>query len=155
MKMMRKNWKDRKGVSPVIATILMVAITVVLAAVLYVMVMGFGGDGAGQAPTVKLTKDGSIYKVSIDKAMELDALKVRIGGSDPVPLAFGDIKGSAITVTLVDAGVDKKLNNGDYFKYVVTVTTTEDTPVDILWTNGDTNQVVASFTVPATTVSGA
>lgn len=44
MKMMRKNWKDRKGVSPVIATILMVAITVVLAAVLYVMVMGFGGE---------------------------------------------------------------------------------------------------------------
>ncbi|MCJ2532119.1 MAG: type IV pilin, partial [Candidatus Thermoplasmatota archaeon] len=32
--------KDRKAVSPVIATILMVAITVVLAAVLYVMVSG-------------------------------------------------------------------------------------------------------------------
>lgn len=53
MKMMRKNWKDRKGVSPVIATILMVAITVVLAAVLYVMVMGFGDDG-GKTPTVAL-----------------------------------------------------------------------------------------------------
>ncbi|MCK5038821.1 MAG: type IV pilin, partial [Thermoplasmata archaeon] len=32
--------KDSEGVSPVIATILMVAITVVLAAVLYVMVIG-------------------------------------------------------------------------------------------------------------------
>jgi flagellin-like protein len=41
--MMKKSWKNRSGVSPVIATILMVAITVVLAAVLYVMVMGFGG----------------------------------------------------------------------------------------------------------------
>ena len=40
--MMKKMWKNRSGVS-VIATILMVAITVVLAAVLYVMVMGFGG----------------------------------------------------------------------------------------------------------------
>jgi len=42
---MKKIWKirkDKEGVSPVIATILMVAITVVLAAVLYVMVMGFG-----------------------------------------------------------------------------------------------------------------
>jgi flagellin-like protein len=41
---MKKIWamrKDREGVSPVIATILMVAITVVLAAVLYVMVLGF------------------------------------------------------------------------------------------------------------------
>ncbi len=48
--MMKKSWKNRSGVSPVIATILMVAITVVLAAVLYVMVMGFGG-GSGQNPT--------------------------------------------------------------------------------------------------------
>lgn len=41
---MKKIWKTRKGregVSPVIATILMVAITVVLAAVLYVMVLQF------------------------------------------------------------------------------------------------------------------
>jgi len=37
---MKRVWSDRKGVSPVIATILMVAITVVLAAVLYVMVTG-------------------------------------------------------------------------------------------------------------------
>ena len=40
---MNKSWirKDNKGVSPVIATILMVAITVVLAAVLYLMVSSF------------------------------------------------------------------------------------------------------------------
>ena len=43
MKKMWKRKKDKSAVSPVIATILMVAITVVLAAVLYVMVMGFGG----------------------------------------------------------------------------------------------------------------
>jgi flagellin-like protein len=50
---MKKIWKMRKNreaVSPVIATILMVAITVVLAAVLYVMVMGFGGPST-QTPT--------------------------------------------------------------------------------------------------------
>lgn len=41
---MKKAWKrNDEGVSPVIATILMVAITVVLAAVLYVMVMGMDG----------------------------------------------------------------------------------------------------------------
>lgn len=37
---MKKIWKNEEGVSPVIAVILMVAITVVLAAVLYVMVSG-------------------------------------------------------------------------------------------------------------------
>ena len=39
--------KDEQAVSPVIATILMVAITVVLAAVLYVMVSGLIGGGPG------------------------------------------------------------------------------------------------------------
>ncbi len=55
---MKKNWairKDAEAVSPVIATILMVAITVVLAAVLYVMVLGFGGTSS-QTPTSSVTK---------------------------------------------------------------------------------------------------
>jgi flagellin-like protein len=59
---MKKMWKNRKdAVSPVIATILMVAITVVLAAVLYVMVMGFGGNQSQTTPTITLTyqKSGS------------------------------------------------------------------------------------------------
>jgi flagellin-like protein len=54
---MKKIWKIRKNseaVSPVIATILMVAITVVLAAVLYVMVMGFGTTG-NQTPQGSFT----------------------------------------------------------------------------------------------------
>jgi archaeal type IV pilus assembly protein PilA len=62
---MKKIWnmrKDGKAVSPVIATILMVAITVVLAAVLYVMVMGFGGGGTQSTPTATMTyqKTGGI-----------------------------------------------------------------------------------------------
>ena len=55
--MMKKMWKmrkDKSAVSPVIATILMVAITVVLAAVLYVMVMGFGGS-TNSTPTGSFT----------------------------------------------------------------------------------------------------
>ena len=55
--MYKKMWKmrkDKSAVSPVIATILMVAITVVLAAVLYVMVMGFGGSTAS-TPTGAFT----------------------------------------------------------------------------------------------------
>jgi flagellin-like protein len=55
---MKKIWrirKDSEAVSPVIATILMVAITVVLAAVLYVMVLQFGGTST-QAPTTSLAK---------------------------------------------------------------------------------------------------
>ena len=55
---MKKIWavrKDSEAVSPVIATILMVAITVVLAAVLYVMVLGFGTD-TSSTPTTTLSQ---------------------------------------------------------------------------------------------------
>jgi flagellin-like protein len=73
--MMKKMWKirkDKSAVSPVIATILMVAITVVLAAVLYVMVMGFGGGNAS-TPTASLnvqkgldnTTAASFYTISV------------------------------------------------------------------------------------------
>ena len=47
---MKRIWKKKDGVSPVIATILMVAITVVLAAVLYVMVIGMGDTGTVEEP---------------------------------------------------------------------------------------------------------
>ncbi len=62
---MKKIWairKDAEAVSPVIATILMVAITVVLAAVLYVMVLGFGGT-TSQTPTSSITKSSVTYGV--------------------------------------------------------------------------------------------
>src|SRR5437016_9300502 len=47
--------KDEAAVSPVIATILMVAITVVLAAVLYVMVSGLITPVGGNKPLVTFT----------------------------------------------------------------------------------------------------
>ncbi len=50
MKLKWKNQAKEEGVSPVIATILMVAITVVLAAVLYVMVIGMGGGAITPTP---------------------------------------------------------------------------------------------------------
>ncbi len=53
--------KDEEAVSPVIATILMVAITVVLAAVLYVMVSGLI---TGPGPTKPLVTFGGITKVN-------------------------------------------------------------------------------------------
>ena len=47
--------KDDEAVSPVIAVILMVAITVVLAGVLYVWVSGLGGPSGGGSPKVSTT----------------------------------------------------------------------------------------------------
>ena len=147
MKMMRKNWKDRKGVSPVIATILMVAITVVLAAVLYVMVMGFGGDGAGQAPTVSTVKnvDAKRVVVTIDSPTDISNFKInqdfeKEKKSDDS--CYNYTTGVAGLV-FVDAGNDGKINTGDYFTYDASVRGT----YDLLWKNGEVSQVVATFTI--------
>ncbi len=51
-----KMWKDTTGVSPIIAVILMVAITVVLAATIYVWVSGFGGGGGGASTALTLSQ---------------------------------------------------------------------------------------------------
>jgi len=118
---MKKMWKlNNKAVSPVIATILMVAITVVLAAVLYVMVMGFGGGGNDETPTGSLTYTNTgtgNYTVTIASISANDVLQGQVswivdgteelvgvnwvgtdGADQPV------ISGSSIAITGLDAG---------------------------------------------------
>jgi archaeal type IV pilus assembly protein PilA len=64
--------KDEEAVSPVIATILMVAITVVLAAVLYVMVSGLitgpGGTPTAMGVSVQQSGDGTNWIMTITSA---------------------------------------------------------------------------------------
>jgi len=72
--------KREEGVSPVIATILMVAITVVLAAVLYVMVMGMVSSGPAPDEPLGLnqqTKNSTAVTVVISWAPD----SARIYGS--------------------------------------------------------------------------
>ncbi len=87
---MKKNWairKDAEAVSPVIATILMVAITVVLAAVLYVMVLGFGTT-TNNTPAATYSKDtisnGKLITfVSItNKEVSWDDLTIQVTNSN-------------------------------------------------------------------------
>ncbi len=75
--------RNEKAVSPVIATILMVAITVVLAAVLYVMVSGLIGTGTTGAPTVEMipTSTSEGYELQFaqpSRAEGLSAYKVTV-----------------------------------------------------------------------------
>ena len=85
-KRMAKRKKD-SGVSPVIATILMVAITVVLAAVLYVMVSGFT-HSPGTANSAGLTSSQNttgIYTINVNSVsnsnIKITTLKIVISGS--------------------------------------------------------------------------
>ena len=134
---MRMFKKDDKAVSPVIAIILMVAITVVLAGVLYVWVIGFrtGGtagttvDGTytdGPGPVTNRLWKFRIAETSTD--VKISDCKIVLE-SDGVPMAEADMAGATPSaaglgtehkvalgegnITILDATNDTKLNSGD------------------------------------------
>ncbi|MEM2944055.1 MAG: type IV pilin N-terminal domain-containing protein [Methanomassiliicoccales archaeon] len=128
---MKRIWKmrrDSEAVSPVIATILMVAITVVLAAVLYVMVMGFGGPSSNP-PIAALNYEKTAentYKISvisIDREVFWSDCKLAVvnnTASDTSELlSGGTVSGIApavaYSVELIDLGTGAKVGAGDYF----------------------------------------
>jgi len=137
---MKKTWairKDAEAVSPVIATILMVAITVVLAAVLYVMVLGFGGT-QNTTPTLQISAvttisdpDGKKCMMTLptaeaswtDVTINLLQGSTTVGAWEPVS---GDLDtGVLVTapyglqggvfLNVTDVGGDGNIDNGDYF----------------------------------------
>ncbi len=68
MKANRKYKESEEAVSAVIGVILMVAITVAIAATVYVYVSGMIGGGAQQTPTISCTVDNTNDKLIISSA---------------------------------------------------------------------------------------
>ncbi|MGI5960732.1 MAG: archaellin/type IV pilin N-terminal domain-containing protein [Methanomassiliicoccaceae archaeon] len=140
--MRKRHWRDRKGVSPVIATILMVAITVVLAAVLYVMVMGLGGDTAvtptGQVTNVEeiTIEDVEVYKLTLSVfSPSTKFSNLNVGGLVDGPLALTEYKGGGLvagTVYFVDNTGDGTVSQGDYL-YILKQDVGNDKVVSILY----------------------
>lgn len=140
--MRKRHWRDRKGVSPVIATILMVAITVVLAAVLYVMVMGLGGDTAvtptGQVTNVEeiTIEDVEVYKLTLSVfSPSTKFSNLNVGGLVDGPLALTEYKGGDLvagTVYFVDNTGDGTVSQGDYL-YILKQDVGDDKVVSILY----------------------
>ena len=84
--------RDEEAVSPVIAVILMVAITVVLAATVYVWVSGFGsGGGNTPAHTMALTSGGAIDQSSAASPDDDFYKPYTVASADP-SLTWGDLK---------------------------------------------------------------
>ncbi len=135
-KKMAKRLKD-SGVSPVIATILMVAITVVLAAVLYVMVSGFthspgtaNSAGLNEATVATPTGVQAAWNISVSSVstnnIPLTSLKIVVNGttfsySASGSPTYGGILMGAITghITVVfyqlTGNSATYLNTGDVF----------------------------------------
>jgi len=68
MKANRKFVEGDEAVSAVIGVILMVAITVAIAATVYVYVSGMMGGAAEKAPTITFTKDESLDTLTVVQA---------------------------------------------------------------------------------------
>jgi len=101
----QRRWrqKGQRGVSPIIATILLVAITVVLAAVLYILISGLTkGPGstplgtalAIQAPTA--SAGGTVYTATITPSSGLTPASLNF----EVVSSSGTILGSGTTVVI-------------------------------------------------------
>ena len=94
---------DEDAVSPVIAVILMVAITVVLAATVYVWVSGFGTNNSAPAKTIALASNGALsggvkeYVVaSASPGLRWSDMSFTLGGT---PLAISDAADPCLTAT--------------------------------------------------------
>ena len=115
-----KRMKD-SGVSPVIATILMVAITVVLAAVLYVMVSGFT-HSPGTANSAGLTTTNNAlgnWTVTVDKVsvsnIALSGLKVVLNGTSYSYSQWNPTTSGNVNLYFTNVAGGSYLAASDYF----------------------------------------
>lgn len=126
--MMRSKANNNEAVSPVIGVILMVAITVILAAVIGVFVLGLG-DNVSQNPQAGLTYDGNATVLVVDPG-NVDELRIVDSSGSAVSLSnsgdsFIENSNEMTTVTagnsfVIDTG-STSLSEGDQFRIVGTV----------------------------------
>ena len=118
---MKKLYRKEEGVSPVIATILMVAITVVLAATVYIMVAGMGTGGTNKLIANLTYKDTSNVPkgwlnltISMSTPSSADPAKVTVT-LDGNPLTYVSPGGTLASGdwTYIDLNGDGKISDGD------------------------------------------
>ena len=107
------NRDDDRAVSPVIGTILMIAITVILAAVVGTFVLGFGDSAAETTPTASFdmsyseNQSGDGYNVTVTHASgqtftESNTGELRVVASDGTSDSFELPVSATNSVTLAD-----------------------------------------------------
>ncbi len=143
MKANRKFKNEEEAVSAVIGVILMVAITVAIAATVYVYVSGMLGTGQQNAPNVAFTKTN--YRLTVTKSdsnVDWNDLKVTVSGD--IILANVTFKGSALgTGGLVTDTDGTYITAGDYLD-VATLTVGQDGAISII--HVPTNSLMGTWT---------
>ena len=132
---------DDRAVSPVIGVILMVAITVILAAVIGTFVLGLG-SGLNSAPQAQLDfsyEDGS------------PAGKVTITHEGGAPLTAGQINVTSSVGNSADATAWASGNDQITAGESVTIDANATETVSVVWTSddGSSSSILDEFTVPS------
>ncbi|MDS0281548.1 type IV pilin N-terminal domain-containing protein [Haloarcula onubensis] len=130
---------DDDAVSPVIGVILMVAITVILAAVIATFVLGLGDAVSNNAPQASFEFNANNDEIIMTGGDELDgsSIKVEVEGGDTVgPTGSGT--GTAEVPTTITAGTNLLANGGTFG---------EGDTVRVIWTNpsGGNTAVIGSY----------
>ena len=126
---------DDRAVSPVIGVILMVAITVILAAVIGTFVLGLGDQVQTTAPNAQIAFDASSDEVTVshDGGDTIDAEEVKFTVSDPDQFnevgengeSWAEVDG---TVSEVRAGVSLTFTEQDSWEDGASITVTWESP---------------------------
>ena len=165
--MKRKSFirKDEEGVSPVIATILMVAITVVLAAVLYIMVIGLAPSGS-VVPTgtwgAKTVNSNTAVDIDFGKVnpepkpVDLEIILTR-NNTDEGKYSFNNNDDGALvlasgvnlgTLTYADLADNQKVNIGDQLR-MTGLSPNSDYTLKMIWTSTGDQITSTTFSTPA------
>lgn len=131
-----------KGVSPVIAVILMVAITVVLAAVAWIMVSGMISQldvpptyvTLYREPTQTNSSQRNVIVAGMDRTYNLYNFEsaLTVNHSADYASLMDPIRNETVgNVTFVDQNADGKLNQGDYF--IISISRKTSYELQIFW----------------------
>ena len=153
MKANRKFIEKEAGVSAVIGVILMVAITVAIAATVYVYVSGMIGGGLQSTPNVSITVDYSDHNATISVGTPtandidwgdvdytiVDLTTATELGDTNVTVTLGGSTGEVIkggqVITVVGTGPSwDHLNDGDKYRFTLVYETTGGTMGTVTWT---------------------
>ena len=134
MKANRKFVESEEGVSAVIGVILMVAITVAIAATVYVYVSGMMGGAAEKAPTITFTKDEALDTLTVVQS------DVGIDWSD----VFMNATGTGGTVGYNNAhGMTGDVTAGDTIDFAGSAALTGDLVIQFSYT--PTNALIGTY----------
>jgi flagellin-like protein len=151
--------QNDEAVSPVIGVILMVAITVVLAAVVFVLVSNLG-KSSNSAPTFALNRDDASDRLSVtsaDSDADWNRLAAKVSSTIPMGVTFythlnGPTSAAGATDTALSAsnteitGTADLMSAGEFLEFCEVGSAMPVTGVSIVIVDTTANSVIGTFT---------